>query len=185
MKIDEIQYKGYNIEIKYVKAAKTFYASSMIGLTSDHKNIDDAVEEQKKLIDSFLSIDIDSYNKLTEELTKSIYYDDYEEYMLDVDIVKHLVDSFIKNNNERKDQITQQRIDAAYVRLHNSIEDFECIDKETACKVLAPFSVYVFLFVDGNELVADRFLDAVLKLDEEYNTYIVSAIQHFYDSTKM
>lgn len=192
MKIDELNYKGYNIEIKYVKAVKMFYAKSVIGFTSEHKNVDDAINEKKKLIDGFISIEIKDYNKLTEELTKSIYLHDYEEYTLDVDMVKHLVEAFIKsksidlkqNGSVRSDEDIQKRIDEAYVQLSQSVETPQRWDMEITCEALAVFSPVVFLFVRGNELVADQFLDAVLKLDKEYYDYILSAIDHFYHYTK-
>ena len=100
MKIDEFLYKGYKVEITYSKKVKMFYTKSIIGFTSNHKNIDNAIKEHKILIDNFININITSYQELAEKIVESLVFTDFkEECYIEENILKHLVESFIKNKS--------------------------------------------------------------------------------------
>ena len=100
MKIDEFVYKGYKVEITYSKQVKMFYTKSIIGFTSNHKNIDNAIKEHEKLIDNFINININSYEELAKKIIESIVFTDFkEECYIEESILQHLVESFIKNKS--------------------------------------------------------------------------------------
>ena len=57
-------------------------------------------KEHKILIDNFININIISYQELAKKIIESIVFTDFkEECYIEENILKHLVESFIRNNS--------------------------------------------------------------------------------------
>jgi len=114
MKIKEEIYKGIKIEVFYNEEDDTFHASSLFETANDkfdenRKNFSlgfqtplKAVENTKIKIDEFFKTTPKNYAELAKELTNYLTWDGYEDCHLEEDVVKILVENFIKLKNTFK-----------------------------------------------------------------------------------
>ena len=184
MVIDKLKYNEFVIEVFYSKETKNFYTTSEVGSTVGHESVKKAIKAAKKEVDNFLKISINNYAELASAITETLNWTSQTDCYADETVIKHLVESLIKRDYKPSKQNEEERLDAAYVRLHSSLEDFERVSLNDTQKTLCGFTSSVFHITRGNGYPIKEFLDIVLQLDEEYYPYIVSAIEYYYDATK-
>lgn len=108
MIIDKEIYNGYVIEYHYNTETKFFYATSKIAnsykkydtklnnFCGGYKTPEEAVNDVRVKIDEFLKTAPKTYLELASAITDSLVWTGHEDCHADVDIIKHLVSSFIK-----------------------------------------------------------------------------------------
>lgn len=99
MKIDEISYKGYTIEIWYSKELKNFYTTSAVGGTVSNGTVKDAIKTAESIIKQFLETKINSYAELASMITESLVWISDSDCYADEQVIKDLVESYIKSNS--------------------------------------------------------------------------------------
>lgn len=184
MVIDKLKYNEFVIEVFYSKENQNFYTTSEVGSTVGHESVKKAIKAAKKEVDNFYSININNYAELASAITESLVWISQTDCYADETVIKHLVESLIKKDYKPSKQNQEERLDAAYVRLHSSLEDFERVSLNDTQKTLCAFTSTVFNFTRGDSNFIEKFLDVVLQLDEEYYPYIVSAIEYYYSASK-
>jgi hypothetical protein len=108
MKIDIINYKGLEITTDYNKEDKTFHAYSLAGdshaefnnglknFSHGYRTEQEAIDDVKSKIDTFINITPKNYSELAEQLTAALTWTGYESCRLDEKVVEVLVGNFIK-----------------------------------------------------------------------------------------
>jgi hypothetical protein len=117
MKMHTEQYKGFEITLDYSKDRKLFHARSVVGSSfkkyingernhdGGHLVPEHAINDVKSQIDKFLQRKPKTYKELTKMIDETLvpYYDDW---IVDEQIITHLVESFIEERNKNDMRIT-------------------------------------------------------------------------------
>lgn len=100
------KYKNIEIQVHFNKESKKFYATSSIGFNSSNTSGEnscmgyntpvEAVKDVKDKILVFLETSPKTYKELAEEITKTLIWTGYEDCYADEDVIKILVENFLK-----------------------------------------------------------------------------------------
>lgn len=105
MKLKEIEYKGFTIEVFYGDHMSNYFYCKAGHLSSKHnkhhinggwETIDKAVTTTKEVIDDYLAIEINSTESFRNVIINSLEYDEEFSATLDVDVLQNLLNRLKK-----------------------------------------------------------------------------------------